>query len=118
MIRSELKFLIGGKIVHLKCPLFGRKMGPCCMVRVIGVVRTVATVRNRVEPYPDPTREFGPVANSIRRYTVAVVVGDAVDAVDIVETVEPETVMNLCLPISKLTAILQMNAGSRNMLRR
>jgi hypothetical protein len=33
-------------------------------VRVFGVVRPVATVRFRVEPYPEPTREFGPVANT------------------------------------------------------
>jgi len=36
------------------------------MVRVFRVVRPVATVRFRVEPYPEPTREFGPVANTRR----------------------------------------------------
>ena len=49
---------------------------------------------------------------------MAVVVGDAVDAVDTVETVEPETAMKVSVPIAKLTAILQMHAGSTNTLRR
>jgi len=64
MIRSELKYLIGAKIVNLKCRVFGGKTGPMATVRVFGVVRPVATVRFRVEPYPEPTREFGPVANT------------------------------------------------------
>jgi len=33
------------------------------MVRVVRMVRPVATVRFRVEPDPGPTRQFGPVAN-------------------------------------------------------
>ena len=66
MIRSELKYLIGAKIVNLKCRVFGGKTGPMAMVQVFGVVRPVATVRFRVEPYPEPTREFGPVANTNR----------------------------------------------------
>jgi len=32
--------------------------------RVFRVVRPVATVRFQVEPDPEPTREFGPVANT------------------------------------------------------
>jgi hypothetical protein len=51
MVRSELKYLIGTQIVNLKC-------------RVFRVVRAVATVRFRVEPDTEPTREFGPVANT------------------------------------------------------
>jgi len=34
--------------------------------RVFRVVRPVATVRFWVEPYPDPAREFGPVAMTIQ----------------------------------------------------
>jgi hypothetical protein len=62
MIRSELKYLIGAKIVNLKSRFFGGKTGPMATVRDFGVVRPVATVRIRVEPYPEPTGEFGPVA--------------------------------------------------------
>jgi hypothetical protein len=64
MIRSELKYLIGAKIVNLKCRVFGGKTGPMAMVRVFGVVRPIATVQFRVEPYPESTREFGPIANT------------------------------------------------------
>jgi hypothetical protein len=52
---------------------------------------------------------------------MAVVVGDvvdAVDAMDTVETVKPETARKVSAPIAKLTAILQMHAGSANTLRR
>jgi hypothetical protein len=64
MIRSELKYLIGAKIVDLKCRVFGGKTAPFPTVRVFRVVRPVATVRFRVELNPEPTREFGPVANT------------------------------------------------------
>jgi len=43
---------------------------------------------------------------------------DAVDVVDTVEAVEPETATKVSAPIAKLTAILQMYAGSRNAPRR
>ena len=43
---------------------------------------------------------------------------DAVDIVDTVEAVEPETATKVSTPIAKLTAILQMHAGSRNAPRR
>ena len=43
---------------------------------------------------------------------------DAADAVDMVEAVEPETATKVSAPIAKLTAILQMHAGSGNALRR
>jgi hypothetical protein len=66
MIRSELKYLIGAKIVDLQCRGFGGKSAPFPTVRVFRVVRPVATVRFRVEPNPEPTREFGPVANTTR----------------------------------------------------
>jgi hypothetical protein len=64
MIRSELKYLIGANIVDLKCRVFGGKTAPFPTVRVFRVVRPVATVRCRVEPNPEPTREFGPVSNT------------------------------------------------------
>ena len=47
----------------------------------------------------------------------AVDVEDSVDIVDTVEAVEPETAMKVSAPIAKLTAILQMDAGSGNMPR-
>jgi len=43
---------------------------------------------------------------------------DAEDTVDLVEAVELETATKVSAPIAKLTAILQMHAGSRNVLRR
>ena len=65
VIRSELKYLIGAKMVNFKCRVFGGKTAPFPMVRVFRVVRPMATVRVRVEPDPEPTRQFGPVANTI-----------------------------------------------------
>jgi hypothetical protein len=64
MIRSELKYLIRAIIVHLKCQVFGGKTAPFPTVWVFRVVRPVATVRFWVEPNPEPTREFGPVADT------------------------------------------------------
>jgi hypothetical protein len=43
---------------------------------------------------------------------------DAVDTVDTVEAVEPETATKVSAPIAKLTAFLQMHAGSGNVPRR
>jgi hypothetical protein len=63
-IRSELKYLIGATIVGLKCRVFGGKTGPFPKVRVVHVVRPMATVRFWVEPFPEPIREIGPVANT------------------------------------------------------
>jgi hypothetical protein len=64
MRRSELKYLIGGQVVMLKCRVFEVKTGPFPVGRVFRGVRPVATVRFRVEPEPEPTREIGPVANT------------------------------------------------------
>jgi len=50
--------------VNLKCWVFGGKTGPFPVVQVVRVVRPVATVRFRVELYPEPTREIGPVAHT------------------------------------------------------
>jgi len=63
MIRLELKSLIGGKVVMLKCRVFGGKTGPFPEGRVVRVVGTVGTVRFRVEPEPELTREFGSGGN-------------------------------------------------------
>jgi len=68
MIQSELRHLIGAKVVRLKCWVFGGKTGPITMVQVFCLVRPVAMVRFRVEPQPEPTREFGPVANTTLKY--------------------------------------------------
>jgi len=62
MIRSECKYLIQGNVVMLKCQVFVDKTGPFPVSRVFCVVKPVATVRLRVEPEPEPTREFGPIA--------------------------------------------------------
>ena len=62
MMRSLLKYLIGGNGVMLKCRVFGGKTGPFPMGPVIRVVRSVAMVQIRVELEPEPTWEFGPVA--------------------------------------------------------
>jgi hypothetical protein len=62
MIRSELKYLNCVKIVDLKCRVFGGKHAPFPTVQVFRVVRPIATVWFRVEPNPELTREFGPVA--------------------------------------------------------
>jgi len=62
--RSELKYLIGAKMVSLKCRDFGGKTAPFPTVRVFRVVRPVVMVRVRLEPDPEPTRQCGPVANT------------------------------------------------------
>ena len=64
MIQSELKYLIGGKVVMLKCQVFGGKTCPFPVGRVFCVVRTVATVGFQVKLEPEPTWEVGPVANT------------------------------------------------------
>jgi len=64
VIRSELKYLIGWKMPGLPGPGFPVETGPKATVRVFPVVRPVETVRFRVEPDPEPTREIGPVANT------------------------------------------------------
>jgi hypothetical protein len=61
---SELKYLIRGKVVILKCQVFGGKTGQFPMGPVFCVVRPVATVWFRVEPGQKPIREFEPIANS------------------------------------------------------
>jgi len=64
MVRSELKYLIGAKIVILKCWVFGGKTSPFPTVRVFYVVRPIPMVQFRMEQDPEPTRQLGPVANT------------------------------------------------------
>ena len=64
VIRSELKYLMVAKNVHLKCRVFGGKTGPFPMILVFGVVRPIATVRIQVEPEPELAYQFVPVANT------------------------------------------------------
>ena len=49
-IRSELRYLIGAKIVDLKCRVFGGN--------------PLQRSGSGLEPDPEPNREFGPVANT------------------------------------------------------
>jgi hypothetical protein len=78
IIRSELKYLIGGKVVMLKCRVLGSETGPFPVGRVLGsetgpfpvgrvfrVVRPIATVQFQVEPEPELTRRFGPIAHTL-----------------------------------------------------
>ena len=64
---SELKYIIGAKSVSLKCRVFSGKTVPFPMEQVFGVVRPVAMVQFRVEPDMEPSRKFGPIADT--RYT-------------------------------------------------
>jgi hypothetical protein len=74
MIRSELKYVIGGTIVNLKSRVFGGKTGPFPTVQVVCVVRPIAMVRFRVEPFLDPAREYGPLAKTTQRMTLVVTI--------------------------------------------
>jgi len=47
MIRSELKYLIGGKVVMLKCQVFRGKTGPFPVGWGCRVIRPIAMFRNR-----------------------------------------------------------------------
>ena len=49
-IRSELRYLIGAKIVGMKCRVFGEN--------------PLQRSGSRSELDPEPNREFGPVANT------------------------------------------------------
>jgi len=62
-----------------------------------------------------PPFSLNEAATVVEGEAVGVVdVEDAVDTVDSVEAVEPETATKVNAPIAKLTAILQMHAGSGN----
>jgi len=50
--------------VHSNGRVFAGKTGPFPIVRVFRLVRPVAMVRFGLEPEPELTREFGPVANT------------------------------------------------------
>ena len=53
--------------MSLKCRAFSGKTVPFPMEQVFGVVRPVAMVQFRVEPDMEPSRKFGPIADT--RYT-------------------------------------------------
>jgi len=55
-------------MVNLNYRVFGGKTARCPTVRVFHVVRPIDTVRVRVEPDPEPTRQFGPIA--ITNYSI------------------------------------------------
>ena len=55
--------------MNLKCRVFGGKTGPFPMFQVFHVIRPVATVQFRVELSLEPTRDFGPVANTNLKIT-------------------------------------------------
>jgi hypothetical protein len=57
-IQSELKYLFGAKNVNFKCRVIGVKTSPFPTVQVFYVVRPIATVWVRVEPYPELTRDI------------------------------------------------------------
>jgi hypothetical protein len=48
----------------LKCRVFGDKTGPSPGGQVFRVVSPVTTVWSWMDPQPEMTREFGPVANT------------------------------------------------------
>jgi hypothetical protein len=64
IIWSELIYLIGAKNVPLKSQDLHGKTDQFPMVRGTRVVGPIATVRVQEEPYPEPTWECGPVADS------------------------------------------------------
>jgi hypothetical protein len=64
MIRLEPKYLIEGKVVMLKCRVFGGETSPFRMGHVCRMVRHIAMVSIGVEAQPEPTLEFGSVANT------------------------------------------------------
>jgi hypothetical protein len=63
-IPSELKYLLGGKVVKLICWVIGGKTRPFPLGRVFHLVRPIATVWFVMEWEPELTREFGPVAHT------------------------------------------------------
>jgi hypothetical protein len=68
-------------MVDWKCRVFGGKTGPFPMVQVFRVVRPVAMVQFRVEPYLEPTRKVGPLANNRHQMGWFIVVYSGVDGI-------------------------------------
>jgi hypothetical protein len=64
MIRSELKYLIGGKIVNLKRRVFGGKTGPIGTVRVFVWKEPLQWFGSSSNPIPEPFLRVGTVANT------------------------------------------------------
>jgi hypothetical protein len=65
MIPSELIYLLGGKIISLKCRDLGGVTGSIPTFRDFCVVRPVAMVPCPVEPDREPTWQFVPGANAM-----------------------------------------------------
>jgi hypothetical protein len=65
IIQSELKYLIGAKLVNLKGRVFGGKNWPICICPGFRMVLPAVTVQFCLQPDPDPTREFGPIPNTL-----------------------------------------------------
>ena len=63
-IRSELKYLIGAKVVRLKCRVYDVKTGPIATVRVFVWQDPLQWFGSGFDPDPQPTCEFGTVANT------------------------------------------------------
>jgi len=68
-IQSELKYLIEGKVVMLKCQVYGGQTSPFPMGWVFRVVRPIAMNHFWVELDLEPTWQFGPVANTNNWYS-------------------------------------------------
>jgi hypothetical protein len=66
MIRSKLRNLVGVKILNIIWQVVGDKTGPIPMVRVLHVLRHVATAQGRVESQLEPTQEFRSVRHTLR----------------------------------------------------
>jgi hypothetical protein len=63
-IQSELKFLIGAKVVMLICRVFGGKTGLIAIVQVFVWYDRLQLFGSGSEPDLEPTQEFGTVANT------------------------------------------------------
>lgn len=54
MIQSQLRHLIGAKVVSLKRQVVGGETGPIATVQVVGVVQPISMVQFKLEPGPSP----------------------------------------------------------------
>jgi len=55
---------MGGKVVMLKGRVFGGKTGRLPVGHVYCLARSVSTARFRVDPEPEQTCQFEPIANN------------------------------------------------------
>jgi len=66
MIRSELEYLIGAKVVHLICRVFAGKTGPIATVRFLVWYNPLPRFGSGPNPNPEPYWRVGTVANTNR----------------------------------------------------